>query len=156
MDVPVDPSELMRRAARGDREAQADLTVMHVKDQEYEQAETMARLAAEHGDPNDLLMLAAVLLLSKERKRLQHGWPVSASPLQSVALAPMERAKGYGPSAGLALLTGVLSYLADQGDELAPLWLERIIAPLSPAEAGELNGFIGGIRSQASAAFNAA
>ena len=137
----------MHRAARGDREAQGELIASLIGGQEYAKAETVARLAAMHGNPNDLLMLSAVLLLCcGGRSDAPH-----LAAFYNEAWAVFRLAEGYGPSKGLELLASILTALADSGNDHAAVWLDGLITGLTPVQAADLSQFVGGTLAAAAA-----
>lgn len=139
----MEESELIQLAARGDRAAQAALASACMLKQgvgvpKFEcavMAEVFARLAAEHGQDDDLLILLGVLHV--RAVTLAAVDPERSSALIAEVDSIIDRlAQGEGES--LIVLGSMLSALADQGDEFAAVRLNRLMENLSPENVSAL------------------
>ena len=92
-------------------------------------AEVLSRMAASNGDVGDQVTLAAVLLLQSAIYResgCDHQGLAYAQEADAVFLQIMQA----DDSAGRALLLSVVSSLADNGDDLAALMLDNLVASM--------------------------
>jgi hypothetical protein len=162
LDAPAHliEAELLRLASTGDRSAQAALRdccamLQYEGVSPFESAciaEAFARLAAQHGGQDDDAWLAAILRFrSVHVAQLGDYGRAFALAAQSEAICDKYSTLDLTP--GVEFLAGVLTGLADAGDEVAADRLNKIAAALSPAAAQALSAQLrNGSREPAEAA----
>lgn len=132
---------LLREAALGRREAQGALASACLFMPEVPitervvMAEPFARLAAEHGEPDDLLILAGVLHL--RASHLAKTDEVRAARLFTEVGDILDHVADCGEA--LPILAVVLNSMCNDGDEDAAIRLNRLMERLTPAEAVAVN-----------------
>lgn len=142
----IDEGELFRRGAQGDREALGSLAWLALIYGEtgnvpYAEclvgAEMFARLAAEHGAPEDLITLAGVLFCRSDTLSNQ-GESERSGNLLSEAVELLRRVEASGHEDGGTMLATALAALANNGDEGAAIELNALIERMEPATAVEV------------------
>ena len=142
--IGADEMSLLPLVASGDREACAVMrdgllmaaqtaTAPMLRADAMSKAEVLSRMAAATGDAGDQVTLAAVLLLQSAIYRDQ-GFADQGLAYAREADAVFLRIMQADDDAGRALLLSVVSSLADNGDDLAALMLDNLVASM-PASA---------------------
>lgn len=139
--------ELINMAAKGDRDAQAQLVIRCILKEPLAPfealslAEPFARMAAEHGHVDDRLMLAAVL-----RIRARHlciiGDPERAGSLLSYSRSLCDDLTGARLCPAVEYLAAILTTDSDQGDANADTLLSRLMSSLSASDADQLRQLV--------------
>lgn len=156
----VDPIEaaLMQAAASGDRGALATLAFIARWPGSYNPpiplgealagAEAFARLAAVHGEPEDMLALADII---GSRANVAAD-PNFAKRLRFEAIDWCRSAMERGHPAASANLAGFLAMMADSGDEQSAVDLNKLMDDLAPSEAERVQRLLEQRRRQLRAA----
>lgn len=129
------------RAALGQREAQAAFVGLCMGlgtplRERLAAAEVFARLAAEHGIIDDLIVLAGVL--TSRAADLMADDPARATHLLDEVSLIFDAIAEEGGSDELVFVANLLSAAADSGDMFAALSLDRLVAKLSPTVAAAI------------------
>ena len=138
--IGADEMSLLPLVALGDREACAVMrdgllmaaqtaTVPILRADAMSKAEVLSRMAAATGDAGDQVTLAAVLLLQSAIYRDQ-GCADQGLAFAREADAVFLRIMQADDDAGRTLLLSVVSSLADNGDDLAALMLDNLVASM--------------------------
>jgi hypothetical protein len=140
--IPTDELALIPMVASGNREASAMLRdglllsaqslPAFTRNDALSKAEVFARLAAEGGDAGDKVTLAGLLLLQSSvcREAGADDLAVAYARQADALFVDVMTAPDCG---GRAMLLSVVSGLADQGDDVAALMLDILVAAM-PAE----------------------
>ena len=138
--IGADEMSLLPLVASGDREACAVMrdgllmaaqtaTAPMLRADAMSKAEVLSRMAAATGDAGDQVTLAAVLLLQSAIYRDQSCADQGLAYARE-ADAVFLRIMQADDEAGRALLLSVVSSLADNGDDLAALMLDNLVASM--------------------------
>lgn len=132
-------------ASKGDRDALACLRDTFIQEATsgqspysgealWYQAELLARMTAEHGNPLDLAVLSPLLLVSALEAE-KDGRAEVAEIYREQSYSLMWQVVSSGDTEGIAALVHVIERRADDGDPSATAMLEAIISKLTPTQA---------------------